>query len=138
MCLKPGVVLLNSVRVNKKNCPTIFKKWKKIFHSDVAAVPDKELNFYKKVRLPIAKKLSRLGFINNIGEISSPWIGLNFLSLDKNNVIVDERQTSLIKVLEKNKFNVITCKMRHMYTMQGGIHCSTLDTRRRSKLESHI
>ena len=46
---------------------------------------------------------------------------------------------SLIKVLEKNKFDVITCKMRHMYTMQkGGIHCSTLDTRRKSKLESYI
>ena len=138
MCLKPGVVLLNSVRVNKKNCPTIFNKWKKIFHSDVAVVPDKELDFYNKVRLPIAKRLSRLGFINNISEISSPWIGLNFLSLDKNNVIVDKRQTSLIKVLEKNKFNVITCRMRHMYTMQGGIHCSTLDTRRKSKLESYI
>ena len=39
---------------------------------------------------------------------------------------------------KKNKFDVITCKMRHMYTMQGGIHCSTLDTRRKSKLESYI
>ncbi len=138
MCLKPGVVLLNSVRVNQKNCPSIFKKWKKIYHSDVAAVPDKELDFYKKVRLPIANELSRLGFVNNVSEISSPWIGLNFLSLDKKTVIVDERQKSLIKVLEKNKFDVITCKMRHMYTMQGGIHCSTLDTRRKSKLESYI
>ena len=29
MCLKPGVVLLNSVRVNQKNCPSIFKKMEK-------------------------------------------------------------------------------------------------------------
>ena len=64
----------------------------KIYHSDVAAVPDKELDFYKKVRLPIANELSRLGFVNNVSEISSPWIGLNFLSLDKKTVIVDERQ----------------------------------------------
>ena len=73
-----------------------------------------------------------------MSEISSPWIGLNFLSIDKKNVVVDKRQASLIKVLEKNKFNVITCNMRHMYTMQGGIHCSTLETKRKSKLESYI
>jgi len=138
MCLKPGVVLLNSVRVNKNNCPNIFKKWKKIYHSDVAPVPDKELEFYNKIRKPISKKLSELGLINNVSDFSSPWIGLNFLSLDKKTVIVDKRQKSLIKVLEKNKFNVVTCRMRHMYTMQGGIHCSTLDTRRKSKLESYI
>ena len=48
------------------------------------------------------------------------------------------KDKKLNKVLEKNKFDVITCKMRHMYTMQGGIHCSTLDTRRKSKLESYI
>ena len=138
MCLRPGVVLLNSVRVNKNNCPSIFKKWKKIYHSDVAPVPDEELDFYNKIRKPISKKLLSLGLINNVSEFSSPWIGLNFLSLNKNTVIVDKRQTNLINVLEKNKFNVITCRMRHMYTMQGGIHCSTLDTKRRSKLESYI
>ena len=138
MCLKPGVVLLNSARVNKKNCPNIFKKWKKIYFGDVAPVPEDELNFHNKIRKKIASKIKDLGFLNNIDDISSPWIGLNFLSLDKKNVIVEKRQKNLIKVLEKNKFNVITCRMRHMYNMQGGIHCSTLDTKRNSKLESHI
>lgn len=138
MCLKPGVVLLNSMRVNDKTCPKIFKKWKKIYHGDVAPVPEYELNFYKNLRVKISKQLDDMGFANNLKEISSPWIGLNFLSIDQKNVIVDKRQTSLIKILEKNKFNVITCRMRHMYTMQGGIHCSTLDTKRKSKLESYI
>jgi N-dimethylarginine dimethylaminohydrolase len=138
MCLKPGVVLLNSVRVSKKNCPKIFKKWKKIYHSDVAPVPDYELNFHNNIRKDMASKIRGLGFSNDIDSISSPWIGLNFLSLDKKNVIVDLRQKSLIKVLEKNKFNVIPCRMRHMYSMSGGIHCSTLDTKRKSKLESYI
>ena len=110
----------------------------KIYHGDVAPVPEYELEFYKNLRVKISKKLNDMGFVNNLKEISSPWIGLNFLSIDQKNVVVDKRQTSLIKILEKNKFNVITCRMRHMYTMQGGIHCSTLDTKRKSKLESYI
>ena len=138
MCLKPGVVLLNSIRVNKRNCPKIFNKWKKIYHGDVAPVPEYELNFHNNIRKKIASEIKYLGFANNIDDFSSPWIGLNFLSLDKKNIIVDQRQTSLIKVLEENKFNVVTCRMRHMYSMQGGIHCSTLDTKRKSKLESYF
>ena len=35
---------------------------------------------------------------------------------------------NLIKKLEEYKLNVITARMRHMYTMGGGLHCSTLDT----------
>ena len=35
MCLKPGLVLLNSTRVNEKNCPALFHKWDKIWFEDV-------------------------------------------------------------------------------------------------------
>ena len=68
----------------------------------------------------------------------SPWVGLNFLSVDQETVIVDERQNSLIKLLESNKFTVIPIRMRHIYTQGGGIHCATLDTVRESKLESYF
>ena len=27
LCLRPGLVLLNSIRVNEDNCPKIFEKW---------------------------------------------------------------------------------------------------------------
>ena len=45
---------------------------------------------------------------------------------------------NLIKLLEKNKFKVVTIKMRHMYTQGGGLHCATLDTVRESVLESYF
>ena len=63
---------------------------------------------------------------------------MNLLSYDQETVIVDERQTNLIKVLEKHKFKIIPIKMRHIYTQGGGIHCATLDTVRDSKLESYF
>jgi glycine amidinotransferase/scyllo-inosamine-4-phosphate amidinotransferase 1 len=138
MCLKPGLVLLNSTRVSKKNCPKIFDKWDKIYFSDVAPISDVELKHQKQIRDPIGYKLESLGFATNLHDMSSPWVGLNFLSLDQKTVIVDQRQVSLIKLLERKKFLVIPIQMRHIYTQGGGIHCATLDTVRESKLESYF
>ena len=53
-------------------------------------------------------------------------------------VLVDKRQTKLIKLLESLKFEVLTVSLRHMYTQGGGIHCATLDTVRESKLENYF
>jgi len=136
--LSPGVILINSLRVNEKNCPKIFDKWKKIYFEDVAPTPDKELDIQKKIRDPIYHKLKDLGFDSNLLDMASPWVGLNVLSSDPKTVLVEKRQTNLIKLLEKNKFTVIPIQMRHMYIFCGGIHCTTLDTVRESKLENYF
>ena len=63
---------------------------------------------------------------------------MNVLSLDPENLLVDKRQTKLIKELEKYKINPIPISLRHCYTHGGGIHCATLDTVREGKLESYF
>lgn len=118
--------------------PRIFDKWDKIWFSDAAPVSEHEMKFQKEVRDPIAKKLQALGFETNLELTASPWVGMNLLSLDPETVIVDERQTNLIRVLEQYKLTVIPIRMRHIYTQGGGIHCATLDTVRDSKLESYF
>ena len=114
-----------------KRVPNVFKKWKKIFHSEMAEVPEYELKFQKKFRDTAYKKLRDFGVNSHLNSISSPWAGLNVLSISPKTVLVDKRQESLIKKIEKEKFNVIGVRMRHMYTMLGGLHCSTLDTVRK-------
>lgn len=138
MCLRPGLVLLNSARVNERNCPGIFKAWDKLYFEEVEPIPQAELEFHKHVREPAAMQLESLGFQSNLRQMSSPWIGMNLLSLDPSTVIVDERQTRLIRELERHKFTVIPTRMRHAHTQCGGIHCATLDTVRESKLESYF
>lgn len=138
LCLKPGLVVLNSKRVNEKNVPEIFNKWDKIWFDDVAPISEVELNFQNNTRDPISKELKTLGFNSNISSMSSPWVGMNFLSIDTNTVLVDKRQHNLIKVLESHKMNIVPVELRHMYTQGGGIHCATLDTVRESKLESYF
>lgn len=138
MALRPGLIMLNDTRVNEKNCPSLFDKWEKIYFSDVAPTSEPELKFQKEVRDPLGHKLTELGFQTTLHDMSSPWVGMNFLSVDQQTVIVDERQTNLIKLLEKLKFTVAPVRMRHIYTQGGGIHCATLDTVRDSELESYF
>ena len=103
MCLKPGLVLLNSTRVNDKNCPKIFANWDKIYFEDVAPTSEAELKFQKEFRDPLGNEIEALGFQTNLHDMSSPWVGMNFLPVDQETVIVDERQTNLIKLLEKHR-----------------------------------
>jgi N-dimethylarginine dimethylaminohydrolase len=70
--------------------------------------------------------------------LASEWIGMNVLSLDPDTVVVDERQTALIKTLEKHKLVPVPIRFRHSHLFRGGIHCCTLDTVRDSALESYF
>lgn len=138
MCLRPGLVMLNSKRVHPGNCPPIFDKWEKLYFDDVAPTSRAELDFQSKVRDPLANELKALGFETTLSDMASPWVGMNFLSLDPETVVVDERQTSLIRLLESRKFTVVPVKLRHIYTQGGGIHCATLDTVREGELEDYF
>ena len=137
LALRPGLVMLNSTRVSEKNCPPLFNDWEKIWFEDVAPTTESELKFQKEVRDPIAAELEQLGFSTNLRDMASPWVGMNFLSLDPETVVVDERQESLIRLFEQKRFTVVPIRMRHIYTQGGGIHCATLDTVRDSVLEDY-
>ena len=102
--LREGLVLLNGARVNKSNCPAVFKQWDKIYVDDVVAQ-----DFYQ---YPYASK----------------WIAMNMLVVDPHTVIVDRHQTELIRKLEQWSFTVIPHELRHSRTLGGGFHCVTLDT----------
>lgn len=136
--LRPGLVLLNAARVNPNNCPPLLNQWEQLYWDDVAPVPEDELSFQKDVRDYVYRELHALGVETNLPFMSSPWIGLNLLSLDPSTVVVHDRQVSLIKDLEKHRLTVIPVGLRHAYTIMGGLHCATLDTVRDSKLESYF
>lgn len=114
--LRPGTVLLNSSRVNKDNCPEIFRSWDKIWFNDCVVTPS--------------------GLTGYVAPCS-PYIGMNILSIDPNTVMVTADQTNLIKVLEDKKFTVVPVQLRHSQSLSGGLHCCTLDLRRKGSLEDY-
>jgi N-dimethylarginine dimethylaminohydrolase len=125
--LREGLVLLNAARVEDETCPSVLRSWEKLYFGDMAPVPDEEIQFHREVRLPVHAQLAALGFESSLQHISSPWAGLNVFSLDSNTVCVHDRQAGLIRELERRRFTVIPVRMRHCYTMLGGLHCTTLD-----------
>lgn len=115
--LRPGLVLLNSSRVTPENCPKVFKNWDKIWFDDCIVQGSK---------IP--------------GGVApcSPYIGMNILSIDPNTVVVDNTQIPLIKELEKHNITTVPIQFRHAMTLSGGLHCATLDLRRKGTLEDYF
>ncbi len=101
--LREGLCLLNPERVNENNIPEFLKSWDKIW-----CPPMVDIGYHKTIR-------------------ASVWIGVNLLSIDENTVIVDNRQTELIKELKKYKIDTLDCKIRHSRTLGGSFHCVTTE-----------
>ena len=117
--LRPGLVLFNGDRINKTKYPSIFEKWDKIYFPGDKIV-DIGCNFPNGV------------------TTTSPYIGLNFLSVNENLVICDSNQTHLRKELYKHGIDTIGLPMRHARSMAGGFHCVTLDTKRKGPRQDYF
>jgi len=130
--LREGLVLLNGARVNNDTCPAVLGAWDKIYFTEVEPVPESELEFHRDVRLPAYQQLRSMGVSSALNQISSAWAGLNVFSLNPDTVLVHDRQTGLRKTLEGRGLTVVPVRMRHPYTMLGGLHCATLDVVRES------
>jgi N-dimethylarginine dimethylaminohydrolase len=63
---------------------------------------------------------------------------MNLLSINPGLVVVDQGQTALIKLLEKQGLDVIPLKLRHSKMLGGGFHCITLDIRRTGTLQRYF
>jgi hypothetical protein len=117
--LRPGLVLFNADRVTPDNYPKIFESWDKIWFTG------------DKLSVPTA---------NMAGGIApcSPYIGLNFLSVNEKLVICDIEQEELRRELGKWGIETIGLPCRQARTMSGGFHCSTLDVKRTGTLQDYF
>lgn len=122
-----GKVVLNGARVSEATCPAVFASWDRMYFTDCEPIPAEEIEFHQTVRLPTFHRLAEMGIHSRIEHLTSPWTGLNMLVINPDTVMVHDRQVKLIRQLEARKFTVIPVRMRHSYTMFGGLHCTTLD-----------
>ena len=127
--LSQNTVLVNAARVNPRNIPENLREKNVIYFDQVAEIPESERKFHQR-RKGTSENLKRLGVKSNLDEMSSPWAGLNILSIKDNLIAVESRQRDLIKELEIQGFEVLPVRYRHPYTFLGGLHCTTLDVKR--------
>ncbi|MFF5056664.1 scyllo-inosamine-4-phosphate amidinotransferase [Micromonospora sp. NPDC000663] len=112
--IRPGLVVLNSDRVRPDQVPDLFKSWDVIW---CPSVPDPE---------PASRKLR-----------ASTWIGMNLIMINPGLAVVEATYRPLITALERHGVQVIPLPLRHARVLSGGLHCVSLDVRRRGSLEDH-
>jgi N-dimethylarginine dimethylaminohydrolase len=119
VALRPGLILCNPARVNDDTLPKILKQWKVIYSPPMENTDRYDTEYLSK-------------------SIGSDWIDMNAFSINPNLVVVDRNQPTLIKLLEKQGFDVIPLKLRHSKMLGGGPHCVTLDIRRTGTLQRYF
>jgi len=119
VALRPGLVLCNPARINDDTLPEILKQWKVIYSPPMESTDRFDAGYLSK-------------------SIGSNWIDMNLLSISPDLVVVDQDQTALIKLLEKQGIDVIRLKLRHSKMLGGGFHCITLDIRRSGTLQRYF
>ena len=85
------------------------------------------------------KKYHQEAFYQYIDKWLLDWVGysqetvwdINCLVLDEENVVFSQENKELFKKLEKYKINPIVSPYRHRWFWDGGIHCITLDIKRK-------
>lgn len=112
--LGPGKVLLNPARITPEKLPEVFRKW------DILWAPE----------------------MIDTGTVwpyprASIWSGMNFFMVNPGLAVVDVAQKPLIELLARHRIECVPAALRHCRTLNGGLHCVTLDIRRRGVLESY-
>ena len=128
--LREGLVLLNGLRINPQNCPEVLAGWDQIYFAETEPMPAGEIEFHERIRVPVANRLTAMGVESPIGQLTSPWIGMNLLVIRPGVVMVTNPQPALERELARRGIEAIPIRMRHAFSMQGGLHCSTLDVER--------
>jgi glycine amidinotransferase len=112
--LAPGKLLINPERIRK--VPEIFVKsgW------DILVCP--------QPNMPDSHPM----------YTCSKWLSMNVLMLDEERVIVAKGEDDLIRAFREWGFKPIPCNFYHFESIAGGLHCATVDIRRRGNLESYF
>jgi N-dimethylarginine dimethylaminohydrolase len=119
VALRPGLILCSPARINDDTLPEILKQWEVIYSPPMESTGRYDADYLAR-------------------SIGSKWIDMNLFSINPNLVVVDQDQTALIKLLEKQGLDVIPLKLRDSIMLGGVYHCITLDIRRTGTLERYF
>jgi len=150
--VKPNlIVTLWDYKINFKD--TIFKGWEFLYLKNqsfekVTPILGKMSQMLKKTnnRWYLKGEENNNEFINFVDTYLNDWVGycaesvfdVNMLVLDQHNVIVNSYNKEVFDMFKKHKIQPIICNLRHRFFWDGGLHCNTLDIRRRGKKERYL
>ena len=114
MPLGPGRLLVNPEYLDLARLPAFLRGWELL----IAPPPDPP---------------SACGAVDRLTSMCGRWLGMNVLMLDEQRVVVEASARSMVAALRAWGFTPIPCELRAVAPFGGGLHCVTLDIRRRAK-----
>ena len=115
LALRPGVFLARHTGI-RDSLPAAFRSWDMLVPPTPSTFPT-----YSEDDL----------------VLTSPYIDLNVLSINPSTIIANRDCVDMIRMLERNRFDVIPVRHRHRRLFGGGFHCFTLDTVRTGELHDY-
>lgn len=73
-----------------------------------------------------------------VGYVDETVFDVNMFSLSEEYVLVNNHNQQVFDYLKKHRIEPIVCPMRHRYFWDGGLHCFTLDLRRKGNRENYF
>ena len=141
LTLKPEYMYTDGLFPNWDTCRLEGESWNKM---------SSWLNF-KKNSLNYSywfdnEKYREKEFFNYIDTWLSKWVGyaketvfdVNVLSLDEQTVCVSNYNKQAFDYFKKHKIEPIIVPWRHRYFWDGGLHCITVDIKRKGNVESYL
>jgi hypothetical protein len=150
--VKSGLIVTTS-EYKEKFKDTIFKNWEFVYTDHNSWEQTKTITGNINVMLRKTKNRWYVSGEENNNELIhfvdrylSEWVGycaesvfdVNMLVLDQHNVIVNSYNKKIFDAFKKHKIEPIICNLRHRWFWDGGLHCNTLDIRRRGKKERYL
>ena len=90
-------------------------------------------------RIPILDKCTRFDYPDDhLQMATNVGMSVNVLSLDERRILIRDNATLTIKALERAGFEPIPIRLRHSELFGGGIHCTTVDVRRKENMEDYF
>jgi len=150
--VKPGLIV-TTYDYKEHFAETIFKDWEIVCTENNSWEQTKDIGsntdrmMYKTGnRWCVDGEEDNDEFIEFVDTYLSHWVGycaesvfdVNMLVLDQNTVVVNSYNERIFNAFKRHKIEPIICNLRHRWFWDGGLHCNTLDIRRKGKKEKYL
>lgn len=130
--LKPGLILS---WLPKEELPDILRSWDMIPLYSKSPLPEE---FQRLRGKRYYKEFVQKWLTEWIGYVDETYFDVNIISINENLVVLNGENPRLIKELKNYGIDAIPFNFRHRYFWDGGLHCLTLDIRRKGPCEDYF
>lgn len=130
--LKPGLLM---TWLKKEALPESLQSWDMIRLESKGSMPEE---FHKLRKASPYQHFVKKWLTEWIGCVEETYFDVNIISISENLVVLNGHNPDLMRKLNAKGIECIPFDFRHRYFWDGGLHCITLDVRRKGGCEDYF